>query len=307
MNKNLSREEQIALIYDRWQKMTITSDPMFGLVMQNKEICLELINRALPKLKAKKIIQLESQKDVNSVGARRVRFDVYVRDSKNNIVVIEMQVNDQKNLPARLRYYQEQVDHGLLHPGEDYSILNHYPTYIIMFCNFDYFGRGWARYEFKLTCTKDHHLRFDDKRTIVVFNALAKEFDSDDQAIKNFLALMRNKDDNNSRFIAQIQSEIKRVKNDPERRDGFMKYEINLMDAKRKGLEEGLKEGRKKGREEGLEEGRKKGLKEARLSSIKDLVSTLQELNIEPDVIKQKVSEKYHLSAQEVNEFLKEE
>lgn len=43
---NLSREEQIALIYDKWQKMTITSDPMFGLVMQNKEICLELINRA---------------------------------------------------------------------------------------------------------------------------------------------------------------------------------------------------------------------------------------------------------------------
>ena len=30
---NLSREEQIALIYDKWQKMTITSDPMFGLVM----------------------------------------------------------------------------------------------------------------------------------------------------------------------------------------------------------------------------------------------------------------------------------
>lgn len=25
---NLSREEQIALIYDKWQKMTITSDPI---------------------------------------------------------------------------------------------------------------------------------------------------------------------------------------------------------------------------------------------------------------------------------------
>ena len=39
---NLSREEQIALIYDKWQKMTITSDPMFELVMQNKEICFLL-------------------------------------------------------------------------------------------------------------------------------------------------------------------------------------------------------------------------------------------------------------------------
>ncbi|GGI63555.1 Rpn family recombination-promoting nuclease/putative transposase [Limosilactobacillus caviae] len=241
MNKNLSREQQIALIYDCWQKMTITSDPMFGLVMQNKKICLELINRALPNLKAKEIVQLETQKDVNSVNSHRVRFDVYVRDSQNNIVVIEMQVNDQKNLPARLRYYQEQVDHGLLHPGEDYSILNQYPTYIIMFCNFDYFGRGWARYEFELTCTKDQHLKFNDKRTVVVLNALANEFDKDDQAIKSFLALMRNKSNNNSRFIAQIQNEIKQIKDDPERRNGFMKYEINLMDAKKKELEKGLK------------------------------------------------------------------
>ncbi|MBC8743207.1 Rpn family recombination-promoting nuclease/putative transposase [Lactobacillus sp. Marseille-P7033] len=293
MNKNLSREQQIALIYDRWQKMTITSDPMFGLVMQNKKICLELINRALPNLKAKEIVQLETQKDVNSVNSHRVRFDVYVRDSQNNIVVIEMQVNDQKNLPARLRYYQEQIDHGLLHPGEDYSILNQYPTYIIMFCNFDYFGRGWARYEFELTCTKDQHLKFNDKRKVVVLNALANEFDKDDQAIKSFLALMRNKSNNNSRFIAQIQNEIKQIKDDPERRNGFMKYEINLMDAKREG------------REEGIREGLKEGQRAAKSDGIKTLISTLQELNIEPVVIKQKVSEKYHLTEQEVEKFFK--
>ena len=59
---NLSREEQIALIYDKWKKMTITSDPMFGLVMQNKKICLELINRALPNIKAKQIILEELHK-----------------------------------------------------------------------------------------------------------------------------------------------------------------------------------------------------------------------------------------------------
>ena len=181
---NLSREEQIALIYDKWQKMTITSDPMFGLVMQNKEICLELINRALPNIKAKQIIQLDTQKDINIVSAHRVRFDVYVRDDKNNIIVIEMQVNNQNNIPARLRYYQEQVDHELLRPEDNYSVLNNYPTYIIMFCNFDYFKQGWARYEFNLTCTRDHNLKFGDNRTVVIFNALAKKFDKNDEPIK---------------------------------------------------------------------------------------------------------------------------
>lgn len=237
---NLSREEQIALIYDKWQKMTITSDPMFGLVMQNKEICLELINRALPNIKAKQIIQLDTQKDINIVSAHRVRFDVYVRDDKNNIIVIEMQVNNQNNIPARLRYYQEQVDHELLRPENNYSVLNNYPTYIIMFCNFDYFKQGWARYEFNLTCTRDHNLKFGDNRTVVIFNALAKKFDKNDEPIKNFLALMCNQGDNKNRFIAQIQDEIDKVKQDPERRNGFMKYELNLMDAKMEAQEEGM-------------------------------------------------------------------
>lgn len=90
MTNDLNREKQISLIYDKWQKMTIISDPMFGLVMQNKGICLELINRALPQLKAQSIVQLDTQKDINLVGAHRVRFDVYVRDESNNIFVIEM-------------------------------------------------------------------------------------------------------------------------------------------------------------------------------------------------------------------------
>ncbi len=277
---NLSREEQIALIYDKWQKMTITSDPMFGLVMQNKEICLELINRALPNIKAKQIIQLDTQKDINIVSAHRVRFDVYVRDDKNNIIVIEMQVNNQNNIPARLRYYQEQVDHELLRPGDNYSVLNNYPTYIIMFCNFDYFKQRWARYEFNLTCTRDHNLKFDDNRTVVIFNAL----DKNDEPIKNFLALMRNQGDNKNRFIAQIQGEIDKVKQDPERRDGFMKYELNLMDAKM--------------------EAREEGMAKAKREDIKKLIDSLYELNIKPEIIKQKVMEKYNLTDNAYDKFL---
>ena len=39
MCSNLS--ESYAKVLEKWEKMTITSDPMFGMVMQNKEICLE--------------------------------------------------------------------------------------------------------------------------------------------------------------------------------------------------------------------------------------------------------------------------
>ena len=101
MCKKLPKNYEKAL--EKWERMTITSDPMFGMVMQNKEICLVLINRALPQLKATEIVQLATQKDINVVAGRRVRYDVYVQDEKGNIIVVEMQVADHQNLPYRLR------------------------------------------------------------------------------------------------------------------------------------------------------------------------------------------------------------
>lgn len=110
----------------------------------------------------------------------------------------------------------------------------------------------------------------------MIFNALAKEFTNDEQPIKNFLALMRNQGDNKNRFIAQIQDEIDKVKQDPERRNGFMKYELNLMDAKM----------------------------EVREEDIKKLIDSLYELNIKPEIIKQKVMEKYNLTDNAYDKFL---
>ncbi len=72
---------------------------------------------------------------------------------------------------------------------------------------------------------------------------------------------MCNQGDNKNRFIAQIQDEIDKVKQDPERRNGFMKYELNLMDAKN---------GSSRGRH-------------------KKLIDSLYELNIKPEIIKQKL------------------
>lgn len=103
---------------------------------------------------------------------------------------------------------------------------------------------------------------------------------------------MRNQIDNNSRFVERIQTEISKVKRDPERRNGFMKYELNMMDAKRAA--------RAKGCKKGLEEGRK----EAEENDIKILIATLQELNLDFSIIKQKLTEKYHLTDKEINKLL---
>ncbi len=89
-------------------------------------------------------------------------------------------------------------------------------------------------------------MKLGDQRTVVIFNALAKEFTKDEQPIKNFLALMRNQVDNKSKFITKIQDEIVKIKQEPERRRGFMKFELDLMDARREGREEGEEKGKQK-------------------------------------------------------------
>lgn len=283
-NLQTSRNLVVANIIDRWKKMTITSDPMFGMVMENKKICLELIRRALPHLKISEIIQLTTQKDINIVASRRVRYDVYVRDDEGRIIVIEMQVANKDNLPFRLRYYQEQIDHGLIRPGDDYQILAEHPTYIVMFCDFDYYGLGWARYNFELCCTRNPKLKFGDQRTIVIFNALAKKFDQNDQTIKSFLDLMRKQVDNKDRFISQIQSEITKVKQDPERRAGFMKYELDLMDAKR--------------------EARKEGQNLATNNAIKEFVINFKDLGLNEQDIQQRLMKSFNLSSAEAKQAL---
>ncbi|MBB1078738.1 Rpn family recombination-promoting nuclease/putative transposase [Limosilactobacillus sp. STM2_1] len=242
MSRESVRQQDIRRIEQQWYNMTITSDPMFGLVMQNKAICLNLIQRALPELKINKIKQITTQKEVATLAVdRSVRYDVYAEDDHQRIYVVEMQMKNEHNIPSRLRYYQEQIDNDLLEPGADYNKLAHYPTYVIMFCNFDYFGRGWAKYRFDCTCVEDRQLKLGDNRTVVIFNAKAKQFNGNEQ-IRGFLQLMRNQVVPDDLLVQQVQKEVQAVKNNPERRRGYMKFELDLMDARRAGKNEGKEE-----------------------------------------------------------------
>lgn len=74
--------------------------------MQNPKLCRELLRRILPELKIDRIEYPELQKSIKQdIDARSVRLDVYVKDNKNIVYDIEMQVSDTQELPERSRYY----------------------------------------------------------------------------------------------------------------------------------------------------------------------------------------------------------
>ena len=81
--------------------------------------------------------------------------------------------------------------------------------------------------------------------------------------------------------------------------------EVGNMCTALKRLEEeceqkGWKEGRKEGHREGLKEGHKKGLE----AGITSMVSALKELQIDPEVILQKLQEKFQLKREDAERFL---
>ena len=61
--------------------------------------------------------------------------------------------------------------------------------------------------------------------------------------LKGFLQLMENVVEEKDQLVRDIQAEMKRIREDPIRRHGFMKYELDLMDARSEGHKEGQVEG----------------------------------------------------------------
>lgn len=101
---------------------------------------------------------------------------------------------------------------------------------------------------------------------------------------------MRKQVDNKDRFISQIQDEITKVKQDPERRAGFMKYELDLMDAKREAREEGLKEGSTL----------------ATSKAIKKFVSNFKDLGLDDQDIQQRLMNSFDLTAEQAKQAIQE-
>ena len=120
----------------KWEELSISNDFLFGKVMQNPKLCKELLQRILPDLNIERIEYPELQKSINmDMDARSVRLDVYVKDEKEVVYDIEMQVSHTKELAKRSRYYQSMIDLQLIDKGQLYDELKQ--SYVIFVCPFD--------------------------------------------------------------------------------------------------------------------------------------------------------------------------
>ena len=282
------QEQQLQKLEKQWEKLTIADDRMSSMVMENNDLCQELLQRIFPELKIRRVQRVAIQKQVNTpLDARTVRFDVYIRDDQNRTYIVEMQVVNRHNLPYRLRYYLEQVDRNILGPGDRYEKLARFPTYVIFFCDFDYYGLGWPEYRFEWRCVDRPELAAGTGQQLVVFNAQAKEF-HDKIGVAGFLKLMNNQITVGDPLVDKITGEMNRIKHDSERRRNYMKYELDLMDARSDGIAIGLAEGKKQERQQTI------------LAAAKMLLN----LKLNHEEVVEQLTRTYHLTQSEAKEYL---
>ncbi|MBO4705405.1 MAG: Rpn family recombination-promoting nuclease/putative transposase [Spirochaetaceae bacterium] len=235
-----------------FEELEFCDDFMFFKVMQDDEICKELIERLL-KIKIDHIKRPELQKEIRPYyHSKGVKLDVYLKDSMN-IYDVEMQNVTKEALPKRLRYYQSMVDADALLRGEDYTALN--DSHIIFLCTTDPMGRGLPVYTFLETCCEDSDILLNDGTHKYFFNATAAEL-SEDVEIRAVLDYIMTKNASDM-FTEKIARFVDKVKADESAKGEYMIESLAIQDSKR--------EGRKEGIEIGLVEGeRKKAIEAAR-------------------------------------------
>ena len=130
------------------------------------------------------------------------------------------------------------MDQEILNIGDDYDKLANYPTYVIFFCNFNYYQRGLARYQFEFREKWHPEITAGDLRTMVVFNTKAQDYEHATE-IRPFLDMIRGTVDTKDKFIAAVDAEVQDIRADKQREARFMKEQIERRRELRKSREAG--------------------------------------------------------------------
>ena len=250
MTKEYINQEADAKMYispgQEYEKQTLKSDFIFGKVMQDEELCKELLE-LLTGNEIEGIENLNSQMPIKVTNdSRGVRYDIYVEDTSANVYDAEIQqyggVEVKRELPKRSRYYQGLMDLNLLESGGTYANLKN--SYVVFICTFDPFEMKFCRYEFKNMCMLEQTFPLRDGRTILFFNSKGeiKNISKEIQAFLDYLETGQVSDE----FTEKLDKAVEYARHNKEWKVEYMKSLLYEMDIRRRATREGLEEGREK-------------------------------------------------------------
>ena len=209
-------------VAQQWENLTISSDYIFGKVMQNEELCTELIKRILPDIEIGRIEFPERQKSIaEGVDVRSVRLDIYTRSEFGEVIDIEMQMLDTGNLPKRTRGYHTVLGMNAMNKDLMKSYNDLPTTFVIFICaTFDPFNKGRHIYTFQNLCKEDTSIKLNDGTFSIFLTPVGTQNDINIK-LKTFLNFVSGKTSDDP-FIKKLEQRIIEVKQNPDWRLEYM-------------------------------------------------------------------------------------
>ena len=250
----------------------LENDAMFSTVMQYEDACRGLIEtifegRRVRRLQYKDMPPASQKNIIFDPANKSIRLDVFFEDG-DTVYDIEMQKVDTGNLPLRARMYSSMMDANMLDKGLEYEALRR--SYVIFVCMFDLFERGRTKYTFKSICEEDRDLPLGDGRCIMFLNTkgsvgdLSNDMDAFFDYLNGGASSIGTGKDSGSEFVEMVDNYVLDINGDEDWRQGYMKYELNLI--------EKYKEGEASGEAKGISIGRAEGEANATNRMVKSLI-----------------------------------
>ena len=228
-----------------YEQLEFTDDFMFTKVLcTNPDLCEELLELILGK-KVKLLSGPDDQKAISiRYDSRGIRLDVYAEDSKENIYDIEMQVQTEKNLALRSRYYHGMLDLDQLEKGQVYDELKE--TYVIFLCK-ESIGKEYTDviYTYRNECAEHPGLLLNDKAYTMIINA-SGDTSKLSLEMQEFMRFIRTGEATGTKnnFVHRLNSVVEDNRLHEKWRSEYMRFELKMQEQYRAGREEGLATGR---------------------------------------------------------------
>ena len=224
-----------------FDELTFSDDWMFQKVLQDSEVCAELIERLL-HIRVNHVEYPELEKVIAPYyTSKGVRLDVYIKDS-DKVIDIEIQSYPMEALGKRIRYYESMLNMDCLMKGQDYVQLK--DSYILFICKDDPFMDeneiyyGLPCYTFRNICEENSKVNLNDNSLKVIYNSSAYEKESDEK-IRAFLHFINTNEPGEDDFSKRLSSLVEKIKENEKFRSDYAAMNLHDQDiiriAKREG------------------------------------------------------------------------
>ena len=131
------------------------------------------------------------------------------------------------------------MDANMLDKGLEYEQLK--DSYVIFICMFDPFHEGLTRYTFRSMCEEDKDLPLGDGRCIMFLNTkgsvgdLGANMDAFFGYLNGGMESIGTGKDSGNEFVKRLDECVLDINGDEDWRQGYMKYELNLIEKFKEG------------------------------------------------------------------------